>query len=179
MVEIRECVEGDPDLLERHMPTGGHQAHAGHFARQRAGSATYLVAWRQASPVGTCLILWDGPVAAETRNALPDAVEISNVHVHPDARGHGVGTALIQAAEERISTRGRSTVTIGVAVDNPRAANLYVRLGYRDTGLRSTARYTYPDTDGVEREVVEHDMTLTKRIEAFPPTDTIGTKAEV
>ena len=97
MVEIRECVEGDPDLLEQRMPTGGHQAHAGHFARQGSAIATYLVAWRQAVPVGTCLILWDGPVAAEIRSALPGAVEISNVHVYPQARGHAVGTALILA----------------------------------------------------------------------------------
>jgi ribosomal protein S18 acetylase RimI-like enzyme len=125
MVEIRECAEGDPDLLERHMPTGGHDAHPHHFARQRAGTGTYLIAWRETLPVGCCLILWDGSFAPEIREALPDAVEISNVHVHPEARGQGVGTALIQAAEHRIGTRRRCVVTIGVAVDNlPSVATL-------------------------------------------------------
>jgi len=156
MAEIRECTEGDLDLLERRMPTGGRQAHAHHLSR-----GTYLVAWQDRRPVGSCLILWDGPVAPEVRDALPDAVEISSVHVHPRARGRGVGTALIHGAEDRIGAAGRSLVTIGVAVDNPRAAALYTRLGYRDTGLRWTASYT----DGADRRVTEHNVTLAKRLD--------------
>lgn len=49
-----------------------------------------------------------------------------------------LGAALLQAAEERIGTRGCSLVTLGVGVDNPRAAELYIRLGYRDNSLRVT-----------------------------------------
>lgn len=145
------------------MPTGGHNAHAHHFGRQQAGTGTYLIAWQETLPVGCCLILWEGCVAPQLRAALPEAVEISNVHVHPEARGRGIGTALIQAAEHRVAARGCGLITIGVTEDNPRAALLYARLGYRDTGLRSTARYRYPDDNGVDREVVEHNITLAKR----------------
>lgn len=164
MLEIRECGPDDLDLLERCMPTGGHQAHAGHFARQRAGTATYLVAWRQAAPAGCCLILWDGCVTPEVRAALPEAVEISNLHVRPEARDNGVGSALIRAAERRAAARGSAVLAISVGIDNPRAAALYDRLGYRPVGLQWTARYVYADHEGVDREVVEHNVTLTKRL---------------
>lgn len=46
----------------------------------------------------------------------------------------GVGTVLITALEDRIAGRGLHTATLGVEHDNPRAAALYRRLGYRDTG---------------------------------------------
>jgi ribosomal protein S18 acetylase RimI-like enzyme len=165
VLEIRECAVDDLDLLEHRMPAGGHDAHAHHFAHQQTGSRTYLVAWQEALPVGCCLILWEGSIVPEVRTALPDAVEISNMYVHPEARGRGVGTALLQAAEERIGTRGCSVVTIGVGVDNPRAAELYIRLGYRDAGLQFTARYMCRDGDGVDREVVEYDRVLAKRLD--------------
>jgi ribosomal protein S18 acetylase RimI-like enzyme len=165
VLEIRECAADDLDLLERRMPTSGHDAHAHHFAYQQSGSRTYLVAWQEALPVGGCVLLWDGSYfPPEVRAALPEAVEISNVHVHAEARGRGIGTALLQAAEERIGTRGCSVATLGVGVDNPRAAELYIRLGYRDTGLRFTSRYMYRDDDGVDREVVEHSRVLTKSL---------------
>jgi ribosomal protein S18 acetylase RimI-like enzyme len=81
--------------------------------------------------------------------------------VSEDAQGLGIGTALIHAAEEHIGTRGHAIVTIGVGLNNRRAAALYERLGYRDTGIHTTSRYTLPDVDG---EVVEHDTTLAKRL---------------
>ncbi len=43
----------------------------------------------------------------------------------------GVGSVLIAALERRISDHGISVAKIGVEHDNPRAAALYRRLGYR------------------------------------------------
>ncbi len=53
---------------------------------------------------------------------------------------------------------------MGVGEDNHRARDLYVRLGYLDTGLREVSRYDYPDLSGVMREVVEHDIVLIKQL---------------
>jgi ribosomal protein S18 acetylase RimI-like enzyme len=162
VVVIRECVEGDLELLERRMPTGGHNAHEFHHRAQVAGSCTYLTAWDDDLPVGSCVILWEGCFDPDIRRTLPAAVEVSQLHVHPDARGRGIGTALIRFAEQRILARGAETITIGVADDNERATALYARLGYRDTGLRSTARYSYRDENGAEHHVVERNRTLAK-----------------
>jgi ribosomal protein S18 acetylase RimI-like enzyme len=157
MLTIRDCTGDDLDLLERRMPTGGTDAHRHHFRRQQAGIRTDLIAWADEEPVGGCLICWDGCVAAETRAAMPGAVEICNVHVHPGARGGGVGTALLYQAEQRIAARGIIRCVVSVATDNPRAAALYTRLGYTDTGVSSIARYPY---GGVE--VVEYNLALGK-----------------
>ncbi|MBA2389097.1 MAG: GNAT family N-acetyltransferase [Geodermatophilaceae bacterium] len=159
---VRDCAAADVDLLEHALPTGGTAAHAALFARQLGGDATYLTAWQDGAPVGSGLIRWAGHRNPDSRAALSDCPEISNLHVAPAAQGRGVGTALIAEAEARITHRGFTRVSIGVGEDNPRAQDLYARLGYHDTGLREVSRYDYPGADGVLREVVEHDILLIK-----------------
>jgi ribosomal protein S18 acetylase RimI-like enzyme len=63
-----------------------------------------------------------------------DAGELWMLSVHPHWQSLGVGTLLITALEERIRGRGLSRATLGVEHDNPRAAALYRRLGYAETG---------------------------------------------
>lgn len=46
----------------------------------------------------------------------------------------GVGTLLIRELEQQIVARGRQRATIAVEHDNPRARDLYLRLGYRPVG---------------------------------------------
>jgi ribosomal protein S18 acetylase RimI-like enzyme len=86
----------------------------------------------------------------------------TNLEVHATQRGRGVGTALIESAEEKIRSRGFSRIGVGVADDNPKAARLYARLGYADTGLRAESRYMYPDDAGVPQEIVERNILLIK-----------------
>jgi ribosomal protein S18 acetylase RimI-like enzyme len=147
---IRECSEMDIDALDRFLPTRPpRQVHAEHFALQEAGRWTYMVAWDDdAVPVGVGVIRWEGWSDQAALAAFPDCPELTNLQVHEARRGSGVGTALIQAAEERVRARGFSRIGVGVADDNPKAAKLYARLGYADTGLRSESRYLYPDDSG-------------------------------
>lgn len=146
------------------MPTWDGQVHANLFAQQQAGLWTYLVAWKEGSaPVGVCVIRWDG--AAEEETEPSEWPRLTNLQVHPTHRGRGVGTALIEAAEERAGGRGFSRLGISVADDNPEAARLYARLGYADSGLRRESRYTYPDDTGALVERVEHDILLVKALD--------------
>lgn len=55
---------------------------------------------------------------------------------HPDLQGLGIGSALVGAAERRITARGVNTARVGVEDDNPGARALYERLGYTDSGRR-------------------------------------------
>ena len=48
--------------------------------------------------------------------------------------------------------------------DNVRAAALYERLGYADTGRRWTGSYTWFDEAGAEREETEHVRVLALRL---------------
>jgi GNAT superfamily N-acetyltransferase len=166
-VLIRQCATSDIEALERHMPTRSGQVHAQHFAHQQAGRWTYLIAWEEDSvPVGVGVIRWEGWAEHEARAAFPDCPQLTNLHVQAARRGRGVGTALIASAEERARTRGFSRIGVGVADDNPKAAMLYARLGYTDTGLRSESRYMYPDDAGVPGEIVEHNILLVKDLGA-------------
>lgn len=61
----------------------------------------------------------------------PDSGRLWMLSVRPSWQSLGVGTALIQGLEDAIAERGLSQATIAVEHDNPRARDLYLRLGYR------------------------------------------------
>lgn len=54
----------------------------------------------------------------------------------PSARGRGVGTALLRAAEAVARARGARKIWLGVFGTNPRAQALYAREGYVVEGVR-------------------------------------------
>ncbi len=163
-VQVRQCAAADVEPLELHMPSRGTNVHAYFLSRQRSGEVTYLIAWVGGAPVGSAVISWAGPRHPETRAAVGEVPEISNVTVVPARQQRGVGTQLMAAAEGCLRTRGHQTATIAVADDNTSAARLYARLGYREAGLRVESRYAYPDETGVLRDIVEQDRVLLKRL---------------
>jgi ribosomal protein S18 acetylase RimI-like enzyme len=146
---VRIADAGDLPALDRAIPTGRNDVHRAFLSKQEAGEASYLVAWRGPEPVGTGVIRWGGSGAGQDP-------EICNLHVPASGRGQGIGTAIVRFAEGLIRDRGFRRASIGVGEDNPRAAALYERLGYRDAGRRWTSSYTYFDANGVERAETEH-----------------------
>jgi ribosomal protein S18 acetylase RimI-like enzyme len=65
--------------------------------------------------------------------------------VHHRLQSLGLGTRLIAALEDRIVAYGRSRARLSVELDNPRARELYQRLGYRELG---PVRESWPLDDG-------------------------------
>ncbi len=59
---------------------------------------------------------------------------IGNVVVHPEWRGQGIATALMQAAIKAVSQRGGYWIGLEVRADNDVACRLYDRLGFREVG---------------------------------------------
>jgi ribosomal protein S18 acetylase RimI-like enzyme len=59
---------------------------------------------------------------------------IQTVCVHPEHRGHGLGSRLVRFAEERIF-RESPNVFLCVSSFNPEARRLYERLGYGTVGV--------------------------------------------
>jgi len=154
-VEIRPCQAGDIERLEQAMPTGPTQAYARRFDRQQLGLGTFLVAWLGEAPAGTGELRWDGCAAPEVRSLYPDCPELNGLHVRPGLRGGGIGTALIAAAEHAVRGRGGRQLGLGVDDTNSRAAVLYLRLGYTETGCRYLDRYHYVSVDGQRHEVAD------------------------
>lgn len=59
---------------------------------------------------------------------------IGNVVVHPDSRGQGIATALMEAVIRKVSERGARWVGLEVRADNDAARSLYEGLGFREVG---------------------------------------------
>lgn len=97
-----------------------------------------LVAEDGGRPVGSAVL---HPVARDpgVRSALPGVPELSTLTVDAVERRRGHGTALIRAAARAAAGEDRTALAVAVADDNPDAARLYLRLGFRETGLRSRA----------------------------------------
>ncbi len=61
---------------------------------------------------------------------LWEEIYILKVAVHPDFRGRGIGTGLIQHAERHGRAAGASRAVLEVAGSNTPAVNLYTKLGF-------------------------------------------------
>ncbi|MFE9624233.1 GNAT family N-acetyltransferase [Streptomyces sp. NPDC006527] len=155
-MEITVCRAADVALLDRHIGSSGVTSfHARRFARQERGESTYLVAWLDGRPVGHAEMRWTGCDAPDVRAARPGCPEIGGLGVWPqELRSRGIGTALVRAAENLARERGITVAGLGVAKDNPRAAALYARLGYRPV-IDYLDRWTYEGTDGITHECVD------------------------
>ena len=70
------------------------------------------------------------------------------VFVRESHRGRGVLEGLADAAGEWARGRGRRELALDVHDENGRAQRAYTRLGFADTGIRSTG------PNGIEREMV-------------------------
>jgi ribosomal protein S18 acetylase RimI-like enzyme len=65
---------------------------------------------------------------------VPGAGVLWQLVVHPMLQGLGLGTSLVAALEQRLVARGLAESRLSVEHDNPDAARLYRRLGYRELG---------------------------------------------
>ena len=74
----------------------------------------------------------EGAYAYGQMTCWPRCGEISDLIVSEPLRDRGTGTALIGYLIEAARSMGVTCVEIGAALDNPRAAALYRRLGFRD-----------------------------------------------
>ncbi len=146
---MRRCVAAEVAVIAAGEPEEKNYASST-FARQSAGECVYLVAWDGAEPVGSGELEW-APIP-----------ELKNLQVAPDRRSHGVGTAIVVAAEAEAAPFGR--IWIGVSADNPGARRLYERLGYRPTGRTETFSYTYVAADGSKHSITETAQYLEKRL---------------
>lgn len=95
---------------------------AGQLQRAQMGAVDYLAVCPPSNvPVAI------GGVDYEVREAAGTLWQLA---VHPALRSCGIGTFLIQAAEQRIRARGLRHAELSVEEDNPRARALYERLGF-------------------------------------------------
>ena len=84
-----------------------------------------------------------------------DSVELISMWVSPAARGRGVGDSLIREVERWAVEQGAKSLRLSVMPDNTRAAALYDRHGFTNTGVPGDV---LPDGTGRE-QVMAKDLT--------------------
>jgi ribosomal-protein-alanine acetyltransferase len=94
----------------------------------RSDSARVLVAVRARRLAGAAVLFF------RLRSRV---ARLYSIAVAADARGQGIGEALLEAAERAASRRGCDRLRLEVRVDNAGAQRLYERRGYRRFGRRA------------------------------------------
>jgi len=126
------------------------------FERTRLGEVDYLTACPPPGlPVGLGAIDY-----AKT----PGAGTIWMLEVHPALQSCGIGTILIQAAEQRICARRLYRAELGVEDSNPRARALYERLGYAAYGSELDSW----DQEAADGTVTRYETMLTLMRKELP-----------
>jgi len=101
--------------------------------RWRGGTAVVFVGRAgDGTPVGTA-------TGAEFE-AEPAVAHVYAMWVAPDARGEGVGGALLDAVSDWARTRGCDRLVLSVTESNDTARVFYARRGFVDTGERRALR---------------------------------------
>jgi ribosomal protein S18 acetylase RimI-like enzyme len=97
--------------------------------------AFVVVARRDGQPVGYALAQFHhGP--DDTWPTSDRIGEIESLAVLPDERGAGLGTELLDVAEDELANRGATTVAIAVMVGNDAAQRFYESRGMVPTTVR-------------------------------------------
>ena len=96
---------------------------------------------------------WVAAVPVSDRCAYAGVVEHS-VYVHPDARGRGVGSALLRALIDSTEAAGVWTIQSGIFPENTSSLALHQKAGFRVIGTRERIGQhhgTWRDVTLVER----------------------------
>jgi ribosomal-protein-alanine acetyltransferase len=93
----------------------------------RNGSADVLVADGCGALVGAAVVFF---------HVAHRIARLYSIAIAPEARGAGLGDALLASAERSARKRGSSTMRLEVRADNVAAQRLYERRGYRQFGIR-------------------------------------------
>ena len=131
------------------------------FVDAERGQRILLVALAGETMVGQVFVQLS---SSETRYA--DGAQrgyLYALRVRPPWQGQGLGTRLIAAAEEALLSLGFSVAVIAAGKDNPRAHQLYERLGYR-TFADDPGVWYFTDVNGVRQTMEEPCWVMEKRL---------------
>ena len=100
--------------------------------RARAGHAAVLVAVEDGRILGTATLEIERRIpGGHSRDPLgPDEAHIRMLGVDPDARGRGVGRALVEACIERAREAGKGRLTLNTTEQMGAAIAMYRSLGF-------------------------------------------------
>ncbi|EPX83658.1 GNAT family N-acetyltransferase [Salipiger mucosus] len=124
-------LDDDPSMRETLLTFYPEDRYRALLDRLPEGHDAILLARRGGVPVGCGMI---HPLSS-------DATEVKRLYVAPDARGHGVAQALMEALIARASDTGYRMIRLDTAMTLHAARRLYDRMGFR----RRNACYEVPE----------------------------------
>jgi ribosomal-protein-alanine acetyltransferase len=128
---------------------GGDRLSRRSFRRMLTRATAALLVDEQASRVrGYALVLFHGG----RRQA-----RLYSIAVDPEARGRGVGQALLEAAEAEARARGCVAVRLELRPDSAAALAMYKSRGYRVFGVRSDYYEDHADAIRMEKVLAGED----------------------
>lgn len=144
-VEVRRATQDDwreCRALRLRALADSPNAFASTLERERGFSDR---AWRRRLTTGFQLLAYEGASIVGTVTGIPDrrerrAREVVALWVDPDARGRGVGVALIEGLVTWARDISAPALTLWVADGNDEARRLYERRGFAPTGDRNVIR---------------------------------------
>lgn len=146
---IRPARQDDEQVFNRDVKNSYGRSYADEWQDMQAGEHSIFVAWLKGEIVGSGFVRWLGPRDEKAFSLWPKAPEVLRLNVNPEVQSLGIGSRLISAMEVEAKRRGFPSISLGVAHDNERAYQLYLRLGYGDTELTSYRdEYQYPTPGG-------------------------------
>lgn len=131
-----EIVQG---LLRRYVQwlfdsfPGENEDLSSYYSPERLQQALDEVPTEFVSPKGIALIAWsDGrPVGCVLAHPLePGIAEMKRLFIVPDARGNGLGSALVKTLKITMTAWGYPTLRLDTAVFLTDAISLYLRIGF-------------------------------------------------
>ena len=132
---VEECLLELQEFSRQHdarLPIGSCMAQE-YLERLHARCSLYagkvLVAEIDAVVVGYVCVLAKVP-AAEPADGVAEAAQIVDLVVQTNARGSGVGSCLLHAADTYAQSQGASWLRVGVFAWNAHAIGLYEHRGY-------------------------------------------------
>lgn len=123
----------DEDAFTRHLATRGPDSYLDDFGR-RAGDIGVIA--RDSGSGRVLGAAWCRYFSLTDHRAGFVAEDVPElvVAVEQEARGRGVGRALMEALLDRACVRGIDRVSLHVSRENDRARGLYEALGFSDSG---------------------------------------------
>ncbi len=131
------------------------------FQEQLQGKRLMIVADVNNFPVGQIFVQINGLALT-----VPNVTQLAyfySLRVMEIFQGRGLGTLLLKTAETEARQRGMTHASIAAAKDNPRARELYERLGY-NVFSEDQGRWSYRDHRGITRYVHEPCWLLEKKL---------------
>ena len=157
-IAIRKIEEADIEALSDNLsPEVSAKQVANRWRECEEGYREMLVAIVDSQPIGTVSV-------GGARHALPNSLRAFALDVGPAYRRGGIGTALMQFAEDIASVRGLRSVNLEVATENKIAQSLYERIGYKIVGKPVVERYERLNANGTAEIIEENELIMVKTL---------------